>query len=77
MLRPSLCLPALVLRHLRSAPTGRGLPVERNCISLAPARLDRYPCGFTGHVADPISSIEIRSSPNSLIATLATLPSTR
>ena len=29
-----------------------------DCISLAPARLDAHPRGCTGHVADPISSIE-------------------
>ena len=28
-----------------------------HCISLAPARLDRYPRGFTGHVAHPGRSI--------------------
>jgi hypothetical protein len=28
-----------------------------HCISLAPARLDRYLRGFTGHVAPPIRSI--------------------
>ena len=28
-----------------------------HCISLAPARLDRYPRGFTGHVAHPGCSI--------------------
>ena len=30
-----------------------------HCISLAPARLDRCPCGFTGHVALPIRSIAL------------------
>ena len=29
-----------------------------HCISLAPARLDRYPRGFTGHVARPTRSIQ-------------------
>src|SRR5439155_16869105 len=31
------------------------------CISLAPARLDRYPHGLTDHVADPIISIHAES----------------
>jgi len=31
---------------------------SRICISLAPARLDRYPRGFTGHVAQPNRSIQ-------------------
>ena len=31
-----------------------------HCISLAPARLDRYPRGFTGHVARPSRSIQRR-----------------
>jgi hypothetical protein len=44
------------------------------CISLAPARLDRYPRGFTGHVADPVSSIVSRSLPLGSTATLAVLP---
>src|SRR5215470_10257088 len=57
MLRPGLCLSALVLRYLRSAPIARGLPAERNCISLAPARLDRYPRSFTFYVGVPVSSI--------------------
>src|SRR5262249_28937853 len=34
------------------------------CISLAPARLDRFPRGFTGHVAHPSRSIETRSRPS-------------
>jgi hypothetical protein len=29
-----------------------------HCISLAPARLDPYPCGFSGHVARPSRSIQ-------------------
>ena len=33
------------------------------CISLAPARLDRYPRGFTGHVARPSHSIVPRLLP--------------
>ena len=33
------------------------------CISAAPAALDRYPRGVTGHVAQPIRSIETRSLP--------------
>jgi hypothetical protein len=33
------------------------------CISLAPARLDRFPRGFTGHVAHPSRSIEIARVP--------------
>ena len=32
-------------------------PRSLHCISLAPARLDRYPRGFTGHVAHPGRSI--------------------
>jgi hypothetical protein len=28
-----------------------------DCISLAPARFDRYLRGFTGHVAHPVRSI--------------------
>ena len=35
------------------------------CISLAPARLDRYPLGFTGHVA-PLKLVRV---PSSLAAT--------
>jgi len=30
------------------------------CISAAPAALDRYPCGFTGHVAHPSRSIGVQ-----------------
>jgi hypothetical protein len=30
---------------------------QQRCISLAPARLDRFPRGFTGHVAHPVRSI--------------------
>ena len=33
------------------------------CISAAPAALDRYPRGVTGHVARPSRSIETRSLP--------------
>jgi hypothetical protein len=32
---------------------------QLHCISAAPAAFDRYPCGLTGHVADPISSIAL------------------
>jgi hypothetical protein len=32
------------------------------CISAAPAALDRYPRGFTGHVAHPIRSIQFSFS---------------
>src|SRR5262249_58637429 len=39
------------------------------CISLAPARLDRFPRRFTGHVAHPSRSIENRSRPRLLAAT--------
>jgi hypothetical protein len=41
-----------------------------------PAFARSYPRRFTFYVAHPIRSIETRSLPNSLIATLATLPST-
>src|SRR5207245_6233472 len=36
-------------------------PRSLQCISLTPARLDRYPRGLTGHVADPIISIQAES----------------
>jgi hypothetical protein len=39
------------------------------CISLAPARLDRFPRGFTGPVAHPSRSIENLSRPRLLAAT--------
>jgi len=45
------------------------------CISAAPAALDRYPRGLTGHVAHPSRSIETRPFPNSLAPTLVILPS--
>jgi hypothetical protein len=44
------------------------------CISLAPARLDRYPCGFTGHVAHPGRSIVSRQLPAALDGYLTALP---
>jgi hypothetical protein len=34
------------------------MSVVRICISAAPAALDRYPRGFTGHVAHPSRSIQ-------------------
>src|SRR6266480_5214050 len=71
----------LYLAHSRSA---RPLPSRLNrpcrssrslhCISLTPARLDRYPRGLTGHVAHPGRSIVSRSLPLVSTATLAALP---
>ena len=46
-------LPSRLYRPCRSSQS-------LHCISLAPARLDRYPRGFTGHVADPSRSIHSR-----------------
>jgi hypothetical protein len=50
-LAASLTVPRLRDRSSRSL----------HCISLTPARLDRYPRGFTGHVAHPGRSIQIES----------------
>ena len=41
------------------------------CISLVPTRLDRYPRGFTGHVAHPCRSIVSRQLPLRSTATFA------
>ena len=60
-------LPSRLYRPCRS-------PRSLHCISLAPARLDRYPRGFTGHVAHPSRSIVSRSLPLGSTATLAALP---
>lgn len=46
-----------MLRVVSPAASRCADPIKLHCISLAPARLDRYPRGFTGHIADPISSI--------------------
>ena len=53
----------------RSNPNEICQNVHPLCISAAPARLDRYPRGFTGHVARPGPSIETRSLPSSLAPT--------
>src|SRR6202045_5371688 len=44
-------LPSRLLRPCRS-------PQSLHCISAAPAALDRYPRGFSGHVAHPSRSIQ-------------------
>ena len=63
----SLTIPDPVHLKLAPFPTRSLLPSQfyllcrfsqtLHCISLAPARLDRYPRGFTGHVAHPGRSI--------------------
>src|SRR6266496_4456070 len=45
-----------------------------DCISLAPARLDRYLRGCTGHLAHPVRSIVSRSLPLVSTATFAAVP---
>src|SRR5438034_6890993 len=70
--------------YLARSRSARPLPLRLNrpcrsprslhCISLAPARLDRYPRGVTGPVAHPGRSIVSRSLPLVSTATLAALP---
>src|SRR4029450_95271 len=77
--------PVLVPATLAALPSTRVTP-DRDVFYVADPSAPLYlgssrcarplPRGVTGHVAQPVRSIEIRSSPNSLIATLATLPST-
>jgi hypothetical protein len=61
--RTSQCLrqlPSCVAVYPRDSQSRRVLrrcSRQLHCISLAPARLDRYPRGFTGHVAHPSRSI--------------------
>src|SRR6266550_8880126 len=55
-LPPHSPLPA---RRFRACPS----PHSLHCISAAPAALDRYPRGLTGHVAHPGRSIETHSLP--------------
>jgi len=45
----------------RSTRGSSSPPRSPLCISLTPARLDRYPRGFTGHVAHPSRSIHSRT----------------
>src|SRR6266702_660281 len=52
----TVALPVIPNTYLRVHKAERSARTD-HCISLAPARLDRYPCGSTGHVADPVSSI--------------------
>src|SRR5438093_5409012 len=61
-LRPDWHLPPQKTRCARVicyllVVTGRKTAADQSCISAAPAALNRYPCGFTGHVAHPIRSI--------------------
>jgi hypothetical protein len=42
--------------YLRQLPAAL-IPLSSIVSRSLPARLDRYPRGFTGHIADPISSI--------------------
>ena len=78
--RTSQCLrqlPSCVAVYPRDSQSRRVLrrcSRQLHCISLAPARLDRYPRGVTGHVAHPVSSIVSRSLPLGSTATLAALP---
>jgi len=46
----------------RSGEKTSGAAVGSDCISAAPAALDRYPRGFTDHVVHPTRSIEQRTT---------------